>query len=70
MASQIEAGVVWLKADIGVRPSNSDDLPGLQIWEIVNGLTCRMNDMSKLAVTDERLKEEQEHNRVGAITVA
>jgi hypothetical protein len=71
MASRIEAGVVGLKSDIGVRPSNSDDLPGLQIWEIVNGLNRRMDDMSgKLAVTDELLKQEQERNRVGAITLA
>jgi hypothetical protein len=63
MTSRIEAGVVGvvgLKADIGVRPSNADDLPGLQIWEIVSGLNRRMDDMSgKLAITEERLRQEQ-----------
>ncbi len=46
MTSRIEAGVVGLKSDIGTRPGNFGDLPGLQLWEIVSGLNRRLDEMS------------------------
>jgi hypothetical protein len=45
MTSRVEAGVVGLKADVGSRLGNSDELPGLQIWEIVGAFSRRMDSM-------------------------
>jgi hypothetical protein len=45
MTSRVEAGVVGLKADVGSRPSNSDELPGLQLWEIIGNFSRRLDSM-------------------------
>jgi hypothetical protein len=70
MTSRIEDGVVGLKADIGTRPWNVEDLPGLQLWEIVSGLNRRLNDMSaELSNVESRLTQEQAKSVATAISV-
>ena len=55
IASRIEGSVVSLKADIGVRPASVDELPGLQIWDIVAGLSRQLDDMAlDLGVMESR----------------
>jgi hypothetical protein len=70
MTSRIEDGVVGLKANIGTRPANVEDLPGLQLWEIVSGLNRRLNDMSaELNNVELRLTQEQAKSVAAAISV-
>jgi hypothetical protein len=70
MTSRIEAGVVGLKSDIGTRPGNFGDLPGLQLWEIVSGLNRRLDEMStELSNVESRLTQEQSKNQAAAISV-
>jgi hypothetical protein len=70
MASRIEGGVVGLKADIGNRPANFEDLPGLQLWEIVTGLNRRLEDMTTaLGNVESRLAQEKMKTEVALSSV-
>jgi chromosome segregation ATPase len=47
-----------------------EDLPGLQLWEIVSGLNRRLNDMSaELNNVESRLTQEQAKSVAAAISV-
>jgi hypothetical protein len=70
MTSRIEGGVVGLKADIGNRPENFEDLPGLQLWEIVSGLNRRLEDMTTtLDNVETRLTQEQQRSEAALSSV-
>jgi hypothetical protein len=65
MASRIESGVVALKADIGSRPGNFEDLPGLQLWEIATGFNRKLDKMTAaVSNVEHMLSQEREKNRV------
>jgi hypothetical protein len=66
--TRLEGSVVSLKADIGSRPRDTSTLPGLQMWEIVNGLAKGMSELrGELEGVERRLGTEEEANRHGAM---